>query len=226
MDPNQQQDQSDNSAGPSQAAVSHPRLVQLRRMRSMEAQLARAKLESEGIPCFVDDELIAIADPLLFSEVTLQVRETDAEQATAILDTPPDDAKVDEYVDEAWRCPACHRRKVELLPLSPGWQIARLTFILMIAAPLLIKFAQWAVPVRAFVDAVGRIEDQWLAIWMLAAAALGASILVAKRQKHCEECGHIWTDRKPPADHTRDADEEDDLPETHSHRSSQSDDEP
>lgn len=170
--------------------------------------MAKARLESEGIPCFVDDELIAIADPLIFSEVGLQVPDDQLERAGAILDAPPTDAKAEDYVDEAWRCPVCHRRKVELLPLSTGWQIAKLTFVLMVAAPFLLRLAHFAVPDQKFIDATRRFEGEWVGVWMLTAVALGASILLTKRRKHCQDCGQVWTDKKPAAVQSRDDDEE------------------
>src|SRR5687768_8450608 len=60
----------------------------LRRMPSFEANLAAAKLEAAGVPCFVADENISIAHPLAFSQVRLQVAEADFERAEQILDAP------------------------------------------------------------------------------------------------------------------------------------------
>lgn len=230
MDTNQENAPSNGANRGAPAAVSHARLVPFRRMRSMEAQLAKTKLESEGIPCFVADELIAITNPFVFSEVELQVPEDQVELAGSILDAPPTDAKAEDYVDETWRCPVCHRRKVELLPLSTGWQIAKLTFILMVAAPFLLRLAHFAVPDQRFIDATRRFEGEWVGVWMLMAAALGASILLTKRRKHCEDCGHVWTDKKPATVQSRDdddeAEEEDDTQEAPPDRQPRRDDEP
>ena len=54
--------------------------VTLRTMDAMEAQLARAKLESEGIRCYVDGQLLSAAHPFLFSSVKLQVVEAEPQQ--------------------------------------------------------------------------------------------------------------------------------------------------
>jgi hypothetical protein len=52
-----------------------------------QAELAKLKLESEEIPCFIADEITyrTIEVPLLAGGIKLQVREEDAEKAKEIL---------------------------------------------------------------------------------------------------------------------------------------------
>ena len=53
-----------------------------------EAMIVRGRLESEGIPCMIQNELIAQVAPFYsnaFGGVKLQVNESDAEQAIEIL---------------------------------------------------------------------------------------------------------------------------------------------
>src|SRR6266480_5295305 len=63
---------------PYYTAPPRQRLVTIRRMGLTEAQLAQAKLESEGVLCFVLDQNIATTHFMLVTEVKLQVAETDA----------------------------------------------------------------------------------------------------------------------------------------------------
>jgi rubredoxin len=183
------------------------RLVPLRRMRAMEAQLARVKLESEGIHCFVADQLMNVAHPLMFSEVELQVPEDQVQLATWILDAPPADAKPEEYVDEAWRCPACHRRKVDLLPLSPGWQIVKLLFIFTLLSPFAIVLAEWAFPIPAFVSWSEKMAPRFLLIWPIVSGVMALALLTRRRHKRCRDCGHVWIDNKPRERHDLDEDD-------------------
>src|SRR5688500_18537469 len=94
----------------------------LRRMPSFEANLAAGKLEAAGIACFIADEHISAAHPLALSEVRLQVPEEDLERAAEVLAAPTAPAVSrdaaaddDEYVEEAYRCPRCHKKAVDLL---------------------------------------------------------------------------------------------------------------
>lgn len=67
----------------------------------LEANLARMRLEAEGIPCFLADENIVGIQPfynLPVGGIKLTVREADAERAEAILSEallaePPDDGE-------------------------------------------------------------------------------------------------------------------------------------
>jgi hypothetical protein len=183
------------------------RFVPLRRMRAMEAQLARVKLESEGIRCFIADQLINQADPLLFASVELQVAEEDAQMAAWILDDRPGDVRPDEYVDEAWRCPVCHRRNVELLPLRGGWRVMKLLFIFTLLSPFMIALAEWVVPIPAFVSWSEEMLPRFFLVWPIVSGILALALLSRHREKRCQECGHVWIDKKQCE--RRDADEAD-----------------
>jgi hypothetical protein len=162
------------------------RFVLLRRMRAMEAQLARTKLEAEGIRCFIDDQLINQADPLLFADVELQVAEEDALMAAWILDHRPGDVRPDEYVEEEWRCPACHKRSVDLLPLTGFWTFLKYLFVLMILTPFMLWATGQVIPIPRIIAEMGTM-------WIFATAFVGGAILLATRHKRCRECGHEWT---------------------------------
>jgi hypothetical protein len=162
------------------------RFVLLRRMRAMEAQLARTKLEAEGIRCFIADQLINQADPLLFASVELQVAEEDAQMAEWILDHRPGDVRPDEYVEEEWRCPACHKRSVDLLPLRGFWSFLKYLFVLMILTPFVLWVAGLVIPIPRIIAGMGTM-------WIFATAFVGGAILLAKRHKRCRECGYEWT---------------------------------
>ena len=60
--------------------------------QAMEAHLSRARLESEGIECFISDEF-TITNNWLFSNaiggVKLNVRESDAQEALEVLQHGP-----------------------------------------------------------------------------------------------------------------------------------------
>jgi hypothetical protein len=74
------------------------RLVTVRRFPAFEAELARAKLESEGIPAFIQDTNLASTYPFLVSDVPLLVSEADLDRATKILDQPSE--RLEEEEDE------------------------------------------------------------------------------------------------------------------------------
>ena len=50
-----------------------------------EVDVLRAQLESEGIECFVQDELTALVYPFAVGGVRLQIRESDIDKAKEIL---------------------------------------------------------------------------------------------------------------------------------------------
>lgn len=163
-------------------------LVILVRMRSFEADLARAKLESEGIPCFVRDSNMAALYTFLVSEVPLLVRRMDVESARAILNRPASSDVEGEYVEENWRCPKCHSRKVHLFPYAGIWKMTRNMWLLMIVATLLYLLLELIGKAPGF-------TSTWSpggGMWMLIMAGLTLALLLAPRQKRCDECKHIW----------------------------------
>jgi hypothetical protein len=168
------------------------RLVTLRRMRVMEAQLARAKLESEGIPCDVAEQEMAITDPLVISEVRLMVRVADLALADEILSRPADEGTEGEYADEAWRCPQCHRRTVDLVPLSSGQRSTRAGCLIFAVVPMLLAIIQQLIEN----DALGRALDEifkWGSLpWIVALLTCTLLIVSTHRRKRCRECGNEW----------------------------------
>lgn len=86
-----------------------------------EAHMARLKLEGEGIPCFVADEL-AVTTMVGFSNalggVKLQVPESRAEEAAGILAGPQ--AAIRERPEE---CPECGSRNVSRHSPLPWWLV-------------------------------------------------------------------------------------------------------
>src|SRR5687767_2762841 len=85
----------------SESADQSSNLVILRRMRIMEAELAKAKLESEGIASSVRDTSMAVMHRLVVSEVPLMVHESDVARARNILDQPVSNDAAGEYVAAA-----------------------------------------------------------------------------------------------------------------------------
>jgi hypothetical protein len=160
-------------------------------MRLVEAELAKVKLESEGIASYVGDQQMAAVHALVISEVPLLVREADVEEAKEILARPPPDATDDEYVDEPWRCPQCHRKTVDLLPLSRPWQMTRVGCLSLVALPLLLPLIGLLSGAEA-TRWLGAHMANWFVPWLVAVSALSAILLLRKRQKQCSECGHTW----------------------------------
>ena len=103
----------------------------------MEAQMVRLRLEAEGVRCSLSNEAAALLYSGMFSGVKIEVLEEDLERAREIVkrrpaveadaeegDPDPDDG----YVDEDWRCPKCHGKHVQYVPLSaPMWLLSLLT---------------------------------------------------------------------------------------------------
>jgi hypothetical protein len=180
------------------------RLVTFRRMRTMEAQLAKAKLESEGVRCFIADENINVAHPFLWSEVTLQVPELELGRAAEILDRPAEDDDEGEYVDEEYRCPKCHRREVDLMPLSPRWRATRFGCLALLGAPILVGVIDWAgVELSRRIGGAGGGAVLWG--WLIATVLLSMLVLLAKRRKRCRKCGHVWSGSGVSPSDARDA---------------------
>ncbi|HEV8606902.1 MAG TPA: hypothetical protein VGQ99_16280 [Tepidisphaeraceae bacterium] len=96
--------------------------VTLGRYRLIEAQLALAKLQSEGIPCTLADINAAAMNIPHHTDVKLQVMPDDLERATTILKqrTPlPAGDEDEEYFEEPWRCSHCRKTNIGYVPLVP-----------------------------------------------------------------------------------------------------------
>jgi hypothetical protein len=169
-----------------------PRLVTLRRFSSLEAQLAKARLESEGILCFIANEHSASVVPALAIDTELLVHENDAEEAERVLSRPASPDAEGEYTEEDFRCPKCHRKSTELVPLSRGWQWVRMTLILMILVAMLTPVLSWVLgPSSSSKVVLNWMSDVGM-MAVVAAIALGLSLILAKRRVRCRECGQEW----------------------------------
>ncbi len=166
------------------------RLVTLRHMSVMEAELARVRLEAESIPCFLIDREMGAYSTVGggIIPVKLQVHENDAEMAEEILSRPAPPSAEGEYVDEDWRCPKCHRKTVELVPMSPRRKQARNSFVLLVFLPVPLILLQ------EFGCDFGQVMRWGVLPWIIVLLAL-ALALVHRRKKRCTECGHQWSDK-------------------------------
>jgi len=168
-------------------------LVTILRVGSMEAQLARLKLEAEGIHAVVANENISIIHPLAFSTVQLQVPALYAQRAEEILKRPPQPTDEGEYVEESYRCPKCHRKSVDLIRMSRAWRLARNIWLIALLLPLLSFLLTWIVPDPRLDKLVQRVIDQWKFAWMLFMFLVAIILIVThKRRKRCRDCGHEW----------------------------------
>ena len=164
-------------------------LVTLRRMDAMEAQMALAKLESEGIRCYIAGQVLSATHPLLFSDVRLQVVEADALRAEEILRRPPADDLEGEYADENWRCPKCHRKVVDLVPLSKTLSRLRVLWVFLLVAPILRYGVDWLFSTTQ----MSRLTERYWPLWLIITAALSLLMFNLKRRQRCRDCGFEWT---------------------------------
>lgn len=162
-------------------------LVTLRFMPLMEAELARAKLESEGIISFIADRNAALINPMIITGVRLQVHPADVPLAEKILASIP---KADrEDVDETWRCPKCHHKPIEMAPAEP-WR--RVTFVLFF---IFLLASVSSVILREMTTRHERLAsafDAMIGASAIATAVLAAILVLVKRRKRCPSCGWEW----------------------------------
>ena len=181
-----------NYRTPTLADYDVARLVPVARMRITEADLAKIKLESEGIPCLLRDSASAVANSFIVTDVPVLVRAEDLVRAKEVLARPADDSMEGEYVEEDYRCPKCHRRDVELLPLSGFRRTLRTVWIALIVVPI-----AWSIFTTVTGISPGRAFDQTLVsltlLWVLVVIVMGAVVLIGKREKRCRTCGARWT---------------------------------
>jgi hypothetical protein len=173
-------------------------LKTVRRLPAFEANLAAGKLEAAGINSFIADQNIAAAHPLAFSQVRLQVAEADLERAEEILATPSvSTASADdegEYVEEAYRCPKCHRKPVDLAPLSPAMRTTRFGCLLVALLPVLAALITWIIPHVTGDEPPELTYPPTLVLtWLVILGVLCFIVFTAKRTKRCRECGHEWS---------------------------------
>ncbi|GAA0194794.1 hypothetical protein GCM10009122_58580 [Fulvivirga kasyanovii] len=86
------------------------RLITLKTFdNSIEANLLRSKLESEGVLCFLFDENMVSLNPLYnltLGGIKLKIREADAQKALQIIEEVETTPFTDEQ-DRQVRCPVC-----------------------------------------------------------------------------------------------------------------------
>lgn len=112
---------------------------------AIEADLARAKLESEGIECFLADEHTVTVN-WLYSQavggVKLQVKEADAQRAIGVLKESRITKDIENQADEfeGYYCPRCNSTDVHYEKFS-----RRLVFAswLLLRFPLPFLKRQW-----------------------------------------------------------------------------------
>ncbi len=167
-------------------------LVTLCKMPLMEAEMAAVKLQSEGIQVTLTDRMMASTDPWVITQVRVQVRETDLEEAKAILARPAVDDGEGEYADEEWRCPKCHRKDIELLKLPKAWRQVRNAWVMLLIVPVLLRFLRSAFP-DPTLDAIAKSLGDWTGLYVIVLLVGGVWLLFFKRQKKCRNCGHQWT---------------------------------
>jgi hypothetical protein len=176
---------------PNYMAGEGPRMVTLRRMPALEAEMARAKLEAEGIPCIIADARMSEALSLVVPDARLQVAETDVPLAEEILSRPAAAGADGEYADEEFRCPKCHRRAVDLMPLSPGARRARNGFLLLAGAQIAGLLLRAVIPAGELAGAIDWLMSWECPAWILA-FVLGLGWMLSSRDKRCRDCGHPW----------------------------------
>lgn len=101
-----------------------------------EAQLAQAKLQSEGIRCALGNENSANFNVPLMIDVELQVLGDDVDRAKTVLDSVKNKRALhDEIVTE--HCPKCYRSNVEAVGFSVPFKILSMLFL---GLPLLLAY--------------------------------------------------------------------------------------
>ena len=163
-------------------------LVMLATLPPLEAEMARAKLAAEDIPAVVIGSTLNAAHPLLWADAELQVHASDVDRARQILARPAAAAKEWDYADEPWRCPKCHHKPLELVPLSRLRRSIRNTWIVVVALPVLIPLIDYIL-----YPAGGRgfelDKPAYVLGWIVAVVLLTILIFYPKRSKQCKECG-------------------------------------
>jgi len=118
------------------APSSEARWVMLGKYTPFEAQLAQAKLQSEGIRCALGNENSANFNVPLMIDVELQVLADDAERARAVLGSVRNRrATHDKVVAE--HCPKCFKSNVDLVAFSVPFKVLAMLFL---GLPLLLAY--------------------------------------------------------------------------------------
>lgn len=116
--------------------IDHPKLVTIALIRDLdEAMIARGRLASAGIECFIADENLVSLNWFMsnvIGNLRLQVREEDAESAREILGEPiPEKFSVGDGEEqfEQPRCPKCNSLDIQFEGVNRGIALAAAWFI-------------------------------------------------------------------------------------------------
>ena len=171
-------------------------LITIGRMGVHEAEMAAAKLRSEDIDCFIADSNVASTYQLVMPDVRLQVRARDVARAREVLDAPAPETAEGDYVDETWRCPKCHRKTVEHLPLPPLWRLLRNAFWLtLLVPPIAVGHVRLILPAEEShrLSSLNALVCPWAALVL----GLSLPLILRDRGKHCTTCKHAWNAKGP-----------------------------
>jgi hypothetical protein len=121
-------------------------LITIERFRDLpEALLAKGKLESAGIDCFLADTELVRTDWLLsnlIGNMRLQVRAEDAEEAVSLLHEPiPATFTTDDFggAYDQPRCPKCNSLDIGFEVIDRFWSYA----LMLLGFPIPIRKSNW-----------------------------------------------------------------------------------
>jgi DNA-directed RNA polymerase subunit RPC12/RpoP len=113
----------------------------------LQAHLARMRLEREGIPCVLENEntvSMIWTYSMMVGGIRLQVGESDAERAVAVLGEKPPPAEGpagdEEEKQTAVRCPSCNGRDLVFEKWSRRWMW---TFVALLGFPVPVRKNCW-----------------------------------------------------------------------------------
>jgi Putative prokaryotic signal transducing protein len=121
-------------------------LITIERFRDLpEALLAKGKLESAGIPCFLADKEVVRTDWLLsnlIGNMRLQVRAEDAEEAVALLHEPIPATFITDDFGGAYNqphCPKCNSLDIAFEVIDRFWSYA----LMLLGIPIPVRKSNW-----------------------------------------------------------------------------------
>jgi hypothetical protein len=161
----------------------------------------------------VIDDNISVTYPLVFASVRLQVPEDEVERAEAVLAEPAADAagleddeasgeggaaamadadSESDYVEEAYRCPKCHRKDVELMPLTGRMRNVRFGCLMVLVLPIVVSLAAWLMSSGSGGKSPDLFPPAAILAWVAVVVVLSLLVLMSKRHKRCRACGYEW----------------------------------
>jgi len=169
-----------------------------------EAEALCARLESEGIPCFLGHEVEGGPSPAPGGgQVAVLVGAFELTAARELLaGAPPGDAsnagdadelafeqELEERDVEDWICPLCRERTLELLPVPTGWRRVRKASVAVIGLLLLGMALVCVMPFPRREGDSHCLGEVWPVALVLALAVLICSVVFAPQEKRCTKCG-------------------------------------